>query len=202
MRKITIAFHRGAFGRIWRPRDLQQFECKFPFTTIFIFAYNVVALRFYCYSKNICTLSSPLRNLDHLKLSLVKPIESGIDFRAIARSNPQLNSICIAECMYCDENREKRQLIEILQMLISAFSLCNSVDFTLISNGGASLTRNEMLDICGSLPCRGVSKNIRIGSTHYYKTDWLWDIEAPFLNLWTIQLLLLFARTKLGWMWY
>ena len=117
--------------------------------------------------KNIFILSSALRNLDHLGLSLVKPIESGIDFKAIAGSNPQLRSIHIAEVMYHNEKRKKEELIEILRMLVSAFSKCKSVIFTLISNGGESVTRNELRDMCGSLPCRGVFKSIRIGPTHY-----------------------------------
>ena len=121
--------------------------------------------------KNIFILSSALRNLDHLVLTLAQPIEIGIDFKAIAGSNPQLNSVRIAERMYRDERRKKEQLIEILQMLVSAFSMCKSVDFTLCNSGGARVTRNEMDDICGSLPCRGVSKSIRIGSTHYWQKD-------------------------------
>ena len=121
--------------------------------------------------KNIFVLSSALRNLTHLELILVEPIESGIDFKAVAGSNPQLNSVCIAEYMSGDEKREKEQLIEILRMLISAFATCKSVDFTLISNGAESVTRNELRDICGSLPCRGMSKNVRIGSMHYWQSD-------------------------------
>ena len=125
--------------------------------------------------KNIFVLSSALRNLDHLGLTLVKPIESGIDFKTIAGSNPQLKSICIAERRYRDENRKKEELIEILRMLVSAFSMCKSVDFTLISNGEESVTRNELRDICGSLPCRGVFKSIIIGSTHYVEKYQLRD---------------------------
>ena len=117
--------------------------------------------------QNICMLSSALRNLRNLILNLAKPIESGIDFETIAHSNPKLKSVTIEEWIYNDEMRERDQSIAVLRMLVGAFSKCRYILFTLVGNSGESITRNQIQDICGSLPCRGVYAMIQVGSTRY-----------------------------------
>lgn len=121
--------------------------------------------------QNICTLSSALKNLNHLTLSLVEPIESGIDFSAIAHSNPQLGSVAVFEDIDDGEKRRKDELIEVLGMLVSAFSKCHSIDFTLFNDGEQRVTRDEIQDICGPLRCRGVTIEINVGSTSYRVTN-------------------------------
>ena len=121
--------------------------------------------------QSICVLSSGLNNLSHLMLRLVKPIQRGINFNVITRSNPQLDSVTIFESIDDGEKREKDQSLSVLRMLVNAFSNCRSVNFTLVNNGEEIVSRDEMRDICASLPCRGVDLNITVGSVCYRVRD-------------------------------
>ena len=112
-----------------------------------------------------------MRNLHTLTLCFSKPINSGIDFTSIARSNPQLNSVVIDESIYNDEEREKVMSIELLRILVNAFSKSRSNDFTLVKCRDESVTRDEIQDICCSLPCRGVYVEVKVGSTWYQQSD-------------------------------
>ena len=123
---------------------------------------------------NIYKLSSAVSNLERLFLDLVKPIDGEIDFKAISYTNPHLNSVCIHECIYSDEKRKKDQSMEVLQMLVRAFSKCRSIDFDLVDCDEGSVTRDELHDICGSLPCRGVDVRITVGQTCYRQRDRSW----------------------------
>ena len=120
---------------------------------------------------NINTLASSCKNLHCLALYLPKPIENGIDFKPIACSNPQLNSVLIRELTMNHHEREKDDSLEVLRMLVRSFSKCRTILFTLVNDGEQSITRDEVHDICGSLPCRGMNIEIRVGSTCYKQTD-------------------------------
>ena len=120
--------------------------------------------------QHIRILSSGLRNLNTLILGFIKPIESGIDFNAIALSNPRLNSVAVFESKVFGEKRKKGQSMEIARMLINAFSKCRCIHFRLIHYEKEDVTRDEIHDLCGSLPCRGVRIRIEIGSTCYRQT--------------------------------
>ena len=123
------------------------------------------------------TLSSALRNLRYLALDLLKPIENGIDFKPIALSNPHLSSVRIQEWPLYVKEREKELSIEILGVLVNAFSKCRSIYFTLGNHGEESVTRDEIQDICGALPCRGVHLKIQVGSVCYQQTYRQFDFE-------------------------
>ena len=64
--------------------------------------------------------------------------------------------------------------MKLLQMLVRAFSKCRSIDFHLVDRDEGSVTRNEVHDICGSLPCRGVDVRIIDGPTCYRQMDRSW----------------------------
>ena len=120
---------------------------------------------------SIDILSLALRNLFSLALYLSKPIKNGTDFTSITRSHPQLNSVVIDEPVYNEEEREKDMSIELLRMLVNAFSKCRYINFRLLKCGEESVTRDEIQDICASLPCRGVDVEIEVGSTRYQQSD-------------------------------
>ena len=61
--------------------------------------------------------------------------------------------------------------IELLRMLVNAFSKCRSIDFTFVKSGDESVARDEIQDICCSHPCRGVYVEIKFGSTWYFITS-------------------------------
>ena len=144
---------------------------------VFLSSISSSSLHHFCHNDflatqpNIDVLSLALRNLHTLTLHLSKPMKNGIDFTSIARSNPQLNSVLIEESIWDDEEREKDMSIELLRMLVNAFSKCRSINFTLFKCGEESVTREEIQDICGSLPCRGVYVRIKVGSTRYQQSD-------------------------------
>ena len=120
---------------------------------------------------NINTLGLSCKNLHCLALYLPKPIENGIDFKSIARSNPLLNSVVIQEFTGNHHEREKDDSLEVLRMLVRSFSKCCSVLFILVNDGEESVTLDEVHDICSPLPCRGMNIKIRVGSTLYRQTD-------------------------------
>ena len=122
---------------------------------------------FHATRQNLCMLSSALRNVGHLNLKLAKSIESGIDFNTITHSNPQLKDVVIDEPTNRHEKRGKNQSMEVLRMLVNAFSNCRSIDFVLL-NEEERVTQKEIQEICGSLSCRVLRVRIRVGSTYYW----------------------------------
>ena len=143
----------------------------------FLSSLSLSLITSFCYrdftatQQNIFMLSTALKNLRELSLDVVNPIENGIDFKAIAESNPRLNSIIILEYNDDDDERGKAPSIAVLRMLVNAFSKCQAIDFTLINTGEECVTRDEIHDICSSLPCRGVYIRVDVGSTLYHQTD-------------------------------
>ena len=126
---------------------------------------------------HINTLALLCKKLHRLTLHLAKPIENGIDFKSIARSNPQFNSVNIRERTGNHRKREKDASLEVLRMLVSSFSKCRSILFKLVYDGEESITRDVIHDICGPLPCRGMTIEITVGSTCYRQTDRQIDFE-------------------------
>ena len=92
---------------------------------------------------------------------------NGVDFKPIAQSNPQLNSVYIAEYRSEDEEREKDLSMKVLRMLVKVFSKCRFITIDIVNNESEIITRDEVHDICGSLACRGTDVEITIGSTRY-----------------------------------
>ena len=136
---------------------------------------NLYYFDFTATQTNIYKLSSAVSNLEWLFLDLVKPIDAGIDFKAISYTNPHLNYVCIQECIGGGEKRkEAHQSMEVLQMLVRAFLKCRSIEFILVDCDEGSVTRDEIHDICGSLPCRGVEVRITVGTTCYLQSDRSW----------------------------
>ena len=119
---------------------------------------------------NINTLALLCKKLHRLTLCLAKPIENGIDFKSIARSNSQLNSVIIRERTGNHHKREKDVSLEVLRMLVRSFSKCRDILFKLVNDGEESITRDEIHNICGPLPCRGMNIEITFGSTCYRQT--------------------------------
>ena len=122
--------------------------------------------------RNIEEISSVFKSLRYLTLNIFKIIENGIDFEPIAHANPHLDNVSIVE--YDDdenEGREKNLSMEVLRMLVNAFSKCRSFNFSIVNNREESVTRDEIHDICSSLPCRGVDVQIQVGSTWYRNID-------------------------------
>ena len=115
--------------------------------------------------RNIDILSSAFRNLRHLRLSLANPIENGIDFKSISHSNTQLGSVHIREFDEDDKQREKSLSIAVLRMLVNAFRKCHFIEFILVNDIADRVTRDEIHDICSSLPARDVTATIQVGST-------------------------------------
>ena len=157
------------------PDEVQEIEnCSDVKFLSFLSSYSLTKLCYFGFTasqQNICTLSSAFRNLHYLYLELVILIESGTDFKTIAHSNPHLNSVSIHEYNYDVEEREKGQSMVLLRMLMRAFSKCRSINFDLDHNGEESITRDEIQDICGLLPCRGVDLSITVGSTSYRQSN-------------------------------
>ena len=143
----------------------------------FLSSISSYSLHHFCHDDFLATqsntdvLSLAMRNLRTLTLSFSKPIKNGIDFTSVTRSNPQLNSVLTDESIYNDEERDKDMSIELLRMLVNTFSMCRSITFTLVKCGDESVTRDEIQDICGTLPCRGVYVGIKVGSTWYQQSD-------------------------------
>ena len=142
----------------------------------FLFSLSTSSLYYFEYcdfiatQQNIDALSLAFGNLLYLKLDLVKPIENGIDFKSIIRSNPQLDIVFIQEYVHNEEEREKDLLREVLRMLVKAFSKCRSFNLILNNNGEEAFTQDEVRDICAPLLCRGTDVEIRVGSTWYRQT--------------------------------
>lgn len=128
---------------------------------------NFMHLKFTATQRNIEVLASSFENLRSLRLRLAVPINIGIDFKAAANSMPQLNSVSIHEYFNYGEYRVKDQSLKVLQMLIDSFSKCRCIEFTILKRGRETVTRDEIRDICGSLPCREMDINIAVGSTRY-----------------------------------
>ena len=120
---------------------------------------------------NIDMLSSVLKNLHCLTLNIVKPIKDGVDFKSIAQSNPELNFVYIKEYLNDDEELEKDLSMKVLRMLVNTFSKCRSIIIDIVNNETEIVTRDEMHDISGSLPCRGIDVQITVGSTWYLQVD-------------------------------
>ena len=125
----------------------------------------------------IDTLSSALRNLCYLGLDFLKTIENGIDFKPIALSNHHLSLMRIQEWVFHVKQLEKSLSIEILRVLVNTFSKCRSVYFTLGNDGEENVTRDEIQDICGTLPCRGVYLKVQVGSACYQQTSRQFNFE-------------------------
>ena len=123
--------------------------------------------------RNIDTLSLIFRNLRHLELRLVKSIEDGISFHSITQSNPRLSSVHIREWVdFSDrKKRGKHQSLEVLRMLVDAFSKCRSIHLVLLNDRNQDVTRDEIHNICGSLPCRGMHVEIMVGPIWYRQIE-------------------------------
>ena len=118
--------------------------------------------------QSIVVIASATWNLRYLSLSLTEPIEIGINFKSITDLNPHLNTIeIIEEDRVGVREREKDSTLDILEMLVKTFCKCHSIYFSLLITKCESVTRDEIHDICGLVPCRGVNVVINVGSTWY-----------------------------------
>ena len=124
---------------------------------------------------NVDILSSTLSNLYSLNLYFSKPMENGIDLKSITKSSPQLKSLFIQEFGDNFEERGKDLLLEILRMLVNTFSKCRSIRLILIDGEEEGVTRDEIHDICSTLPCRGVDLKIQVSDVCYQQTSSLAD---------------------------
>lgn len=116
--------------------------------------------------RNVAMLASAALNLRKLSLCLAEPIEIGVNFRVVADSNPSLDTIEVIEPEDRVTDRDKGSTLEVLGMLVKTFSKCRSIFLSLLVVH-ESLTRNEIHDICGYLPCRGVDLEVYVGSICY-----------------------------------
>ena len=109
--------------------------------------------------------------------SFQQEIESGIDFKPIALSNGHLSSVRIQKWPLYVKRRDKELSIEILRVLVNLFSKCYSLYFTLGKDREENVTRDEIQDICPTIPCRGVDLKIQVGSVCYQQTRRQFDFE-------------------------
>lgn len=127
-------------------------------------------LNFTATQQDIAKIASAPWNLRELLLSPYTPIDIGTDLLAIVDSNPQLDSVSICERIFVRDMREKDVVLQVLRMLVKTFSKCRSICFRINHVEGRIITRDEIHDICGLVPCRGVDVEIEVGSTLYQQT--------------------------------
>lgn len=108
-------------------------------------------------------------------------------FKPLFESNKVLHSIRIFEDFtYQGAILEKRPLAdsthEILRNLLTNFSSCRTLNFSWLSTEGQEITKQDVGNICGVLPCRGVEMEMEIGEevsyVQNYKTmycNWFWS---------------------------
>ena len=120
--------------------------------------------------KNIAMVAIAPWNLREMFLYPVKSIDTDTDFKVIVDSNPQLESVSLWESNHRNDERGKEFMLTVLRMLVKTFSKCRAISFKLWNREEQSIIRDEIHDICGLLPCRGVDVCIEVGSTQYQQT--------------------------------
>ncbi len=119
---------------------------------------------------NVAMIVRATSNLIYLHLELAEPVQNGDIFKTIVDSNPHLRMVSIKEKEDSDGERDGNSALELLQVLLDTFSKCDSLAFSILNTGKQDVPRDTIRDICGSLPCRGINLNVRIGSTFYKQT--------------------------------
>ncbi len=118
--------------------------------------------------RNMALIASCTANL---KSASFQPFESGSKvsaFQSIVDANRHLRQIIIDTCVLREADRSSESALESLSELVRIFCKCRTLRLTRSCSDEEEVEKEDLIDICKVLPCRGVDVYVQIGDVKYH----------------------------------
>ncbi len=128
---------------------------------------DLAVLSFWANERNLGLIASSTATL---KSAFFGAFESDLDvsaFEFFALGNMRLDEITVDIDGFPMEDRSAEATLEMLSELLQIFRHCRKLSFALSCTGEGEVQEEELIQVCGVLPCRGVEVHMQIENVSY-----------------------------------